>query len=140
MIDYSKFKSSLRHLILQHENYQNSKHRLDLAVLDQEAIAESCIQRFEICYDCLWKILKRYLIVKLGIPEIPNSPKAVFRLAHENQLLASSIETWLTYADTRTDTAHDYDQNKAGKCLIQLETFIRDAIQLYQSMTGEVWI
>ncbi|MCP5246453.1 MAG: hypothetical protein H6937_11135 [Burkholderiales bacterium] len=47
------------HLELQFENYLS----LDsvLPVLTQEAVAESVIQRFETCYDCMWKILRRYL-------------------------------------------------------------------------------
>jgi hypothetical protein len=32
-----------------------------LTGLDREAIGESVIQRFETCYDTLWKTLKRYL-------------------------------------------------------------------------------
>ena len=51
-----------------------------LPELIREAIAESVIQRFETCYDCLWKVLKRYLIEKLGLAEVPNSPNPIFRL------------------------------------------------------------
>lgn len=59
MIDYSHFRMSFMHLELQFENYLS----LDsvLPVLTQEAVAESVIQRFETCYDCMWKILRRYL-------------------------------------------------------------------------------
>ena len=57
MIEYDKFQMSLGRLEEQHANYQN----LDTSLPDliQEAIAESVIQRFETCYDCLWKVLKR---------------------------------------------------------------------------------
>ena len=139
MIDYSKFKKSLKNLELQSANYQNVKHRENLSELDKEGIAESCIQRFEVCYDCLWKVLKRYLIEGLGIPEIPNSPKPIFKLAHENKLFISSIENWLSYADMRVDTSHDYDQEKADNCLRQITDFIDDAIGIYQTMSGETW-
>ena len=133
----NRYKKSLYNLSLQYANYQNVTHRAALSVLDQEGIAESCIQRFEICYDCLWKTLKRHLMEVMGLPEIPNSPKPVFRLAHENKLLQSPIGVWLSYADTRTETAHDYDQNKAEKCLAQLAEFLQDASQLYCVMTSE---
>lgn len=139
MIDYSKLQKSLRNLDLQFNNYQNSLSRVDLSTLDKEGIAESCIQRFEVSYDCLWKVLKRYLIEKLGIPEVPNSPKPVFRLAHENKLLIAPIESWLAYADLRTDTSHDYDGDKAANCLAKMADFVADAKGIYQTMTGQAW-
>ena len=136
MIDYTKFTKSLQNLALQHDNYLGSQRRTDLSVLDKEGIAESCVQRFEVCYDCLWKVLKRYLIEGLGIPEVPNSPKPIFRLANENKLLVSPISTWMAYADMRTDTSHDYDGDKALACIGKLGGFIADAKDLYQAIAG----
>ncbi len=78
MIDYDKFEKSLKHLQLQYNNYKTLDGREDLGQLDKEAIAESVIQRFEVCYDSLWKVLKRYLTEELGIPDMPNSPKNYF--------------------------------------------------------------
>ncbi len=80
MIDYDKFRKALRHLDEQFENYRT----LDPGqpALIREAVAESVVQRFETCYDCLWKVLKRYLAEELGLPDLPNSPKPLFRLAH----------------------------------------------------------
>lgn len=139
MIDYTKLDNPLKHLELQYENYCNMQYRLELTELDKEGIAESTIQRFETCYDTLWKTLKRYLAEKLGIPELPNSPKSILRLAFENQLFASPIEQWLKYADTRVNTAHDYYEKKAAECLALLKDFIDDAVGLYQTMTGSTW-
>ena len=137
MIDYSKFRSSLKRLEEQHDNH------LTLGPtepeLTREGIAESVIQRFETCYDCLWKVLKRYLREHLGVAEPPNSPKPVFRLANENLLLPSSIERWLRYADARTDTSHDYDGENAKACLKLVPNFIEDSIHLYRTMSGERW-
>ena len=139
MIDYSKLKKSLSHLELQYANYLDSQNQANLSVLNKEAIFESCIQRFEICYDCTWKVLKRYLIENLGIPDVPNSPKPVFRLANENKLFAGSIEAWLRYADVRTNTAHDYDGDKAQHCIAELSGFIHETRALYATMSGEQW-
>ena len=137
MIEYDKFQMSLKRLEEQHANQQESA--ASLPKLIQEAIAESVIQRFETCYDCLWKVLKRYLIEELGIADAPNSPKPIFRLAHQNDLFAASPEQWLRYADARVDTAHDYDGEKAQACLELMPDFIDDAIGLYQTMSGETW-
>ena len=137
MIDYGKFQLSLRRLVEQHENHlAPDDSQPDLI---RDAIAESVIQRFETCYDCLWKVLKRYLIEELGIADAPNSPKPILRLAHENALFAASLEQWLRYADARIDTAHDYDSEKATACLKLMGDFIDDAIGLYQTMSGTTW-
>ena len=137
MIDYSKFRSSLKRLEEQHDNHLT----LDDAEpqLIRDGIAESVIQRFETCYDRMWKVLKRYLTEELGIADPPNSPKPVFRLANENQLLASQVERWLRYADARTDTSHDYDGEKAKACLDLVPDFIDDGIRLYRRLSGEAW-
>ena len=136
MIDYGKFQKALRHLELQHQNYRTMDAAL-LPELLQEAVAESVIQRFETCYDCLWKLLKRYLLEELGLPEVPNSPKPIFRLANENQLFAAPVERWLRYADARVGTSHDYSGEKALDCLGLMGDFIQDAWALHRRMAGE---
>ena len=137
MIEYDKFQKSLKHLELQFENYKSlDKNQRDLMF---EAVAESVIQRFETCYDCMWKVMKRYLVEELGIPDTPNSPKPIIRLCHENYLFASSLEQWLAYADARVSTSHDYSGEKAEDALALMDDFIDDAIGLYQTMSGETW-
>ena len=137
MIDYDKFQLSLKRLEEQHDNYRQQDPAL--SDLNREAVAESVIQRFETCYDCLWKVLKRYLTEELGLAELPNSPKPTFRLSDENALFASPLDQWLQYADARIDTAHDYDGQKAQACLELMPAFIDDAIGLYQTMTEATW-
>ena len=137
MIDYSKYRLSLKRLEEQHENYRNLDSNLPELILD--GIAESVIQRFETCYDCLWKVLKRYLNEELGIADPPNSPKPIFRLACENDMFSSPLEQWLQYANARIDTSHDYNGEKAVACVELMPDFIDDAIGLYQTMTIETW-
>ena len=137
MINYDKFYKSLKHLEAQFENYQSLDNSLPR--LMQEAVAESVIQRFETCYDCLWKVLKRYLIEGLGLPNVPNSPKPLFRLAHENHLFSTYVEQWLIYADARIGTSHDYSGEKADAALKLMGDFIKDAVDLYQKMSMKVW-
>ncbi len=137
MIDYSNFRSSLKRLEAQNENHRQGNPAL--SALDREGIAESVIRRFGTCYDCLWKVLKRYLNEDLGIPETPNSPKLVFRLAHENQLFARPLERWLRYVNVRVNTSHDLEGQKAAACLALVPDFMDDAVGLYQTMSGEAW-
>lgn len=139
MIDYEKFQKSLKHLELQFENYQRMEERETLSELDREAIAESVIQRFQTCYDTLWKHLKRYLVEELGLPEVPNSPKPILRLAAENNMLGTPTERWMLYADARISTSHDYSGEKAKECLEYMQIYINDSITLYQRLTGQTW-
>lgn len=139
MIDYDKLKKSLKHLELQFENYKRAQDRAELTEIDREAIAESVIQRFETCYDTLWKDLKRYLIEDSGLADVPDSPKKIIKLAGQNDLFASPVEQWLKYADARTSTAHDYSGEKAAEVLLIVGDFIDDAIGLYQTMMGSTW-
>ena len=137
MIDYEKFRMSLKRLEEQHENYRTLDSSLPYLI--QEAVAESVIQRFETCYDCLWKVLKRYLIEELGIVDTRNSPKPIFRSADENGLFAVTLKQWFRYADARIDTSHDYDGDKAEACIAIIPDFIDDAIGLFQTMSGSTW-
>jgi len=139
MIDSDKLEKSLKHLELQYVNYQHAQERPELTEIDREAIAESVIQRFEIAYDTLWKDLKRHLIDALGLPDVPNSPKPILKLAGENNLLESPVASWLAYADARTRTAHDYSGEKAAETLLVVAPFMQDAINLYQTITGKSW-
>lgn len=137
MIDCSKFQTSLMRLKEQHENHLHCDPAL--REVTRDAIAESVIQRFETCYDCLWKVLKRYLIEGLGLADPPNSPKPVLRLASESNLLPTPLQQWLRYADARTGTSHDYDGEKAQACVALVPGFLDDAIDLYETMSGETW-
>ncbi len=137
MIDYTKYKLSLKRLEEQHDNYK----RNDPAVSDliRDAVAESVIQRFKICYGCMWKLLKRNLIENLGISDPPNSHRLLLQIANENMLLPTTIDQWLVYNDVYAEISYDHDDEKAMKCFELMPDFIDDAIELYQSMSGKKW-
>ena len=137
MVNYNKFEKSLRRLQEQSERYQN----LDISYPEfiHEGILESVVQRFETCYDTLWKVLRKHLMEVLALPEVPNSPKPILRIANENNLLDSPVEQWFKYAQARTNTSHDYDGEKAKACLALVPDFVGDAIALYKTMTGKTW-
>ena len=137
MIDYRNFRSSLKNLELQHQSYLNLDE--ELPQLMKEAVSESVIQRFEICYETSWKTLRRYIQDELGLAEVPNSPRPTLRIADENSLLASGFGQWDRYVDARIDTSHDYSGEKACRALAIVGDFIDDAMGLYQTMTGETW-
>ncbi|MFI3300142.1 MAG: HI0074 family nucleotidyltransferase substrate-binding subunit [Candidatus Gastranaerophilales bacterium] len=135
-IDYSLFKKALLNLELQYKNLTTLTNEETLIV---EAVQESVIQRFEICCDLTWKILKKYLSKTLGLPDVPNAPKPIFRLAYENKMLSSDMNFWLNYIDIRNSTSHDYNGEKAKAAIELMEHFINDIINLYEKMSNEQW-
>ena len=137
LIDYSNFRMSLRNLETQHEHLLQLSP--DYPTFIHDGMSESVIQRFEICYDSLWKALRRHLIQELGIADAPNSRKPVFRIADENKLLAAGCDQWFIYVQTRIDTTYDYDGEKAAIAIAIIADFVLDAIRLYEEMTRESW-
>lgn len=138
MIDYDKLKKSLIHLDMQYKNYLTMSERHNLSPLDREGISESVVRRFKICYDMLWKHLKKYLEEETGLTDVPNSPKPVLRIAFENHIV-DDMEKWIDYANARVGTAHDYNEEKFKQALEKTGDFIKDAISVYCKMTKEEW-
>ena len=136
-VDYSLIQRSLKNLEVQHDHLLNLSPEYPSFV--HEGMAESVIQRFETCYDMLWKVLRRHLTDSLDLPDVPNSPRPIFRIADQNNLLAAGGEQWDRYVQTRIDTTHDYDQVKAENAIEIMPEFIADAIRLYTKLTGEAW-
>jgi len=138
-MNYDKLQKSLRHLESRYR-YSKSAEYPKLPVPAQESVQESVIQRFEVCYDMMWKHIRRHMIEELGLPErdMPNSPKPIFRIAHQNHLLAD-IDAWLSHAQTRIDTSHDYSKEKMLGALQRMGGFIDDAVTVYETMTDTTW-
>ena len=137
MPEYRNLQKSLKNLEAQNENRKNLPTEQPQYV--REALDESVIQRFEVCYDTLLKSLRRYLIDEVRLPSFPPSPRPIFRLAGESEVLDSPVERWMEYVNLRVGTTHDYSSEKAAAVLERVDDFIADAIGLYQTMTGEVW-
>lgn len=137
-MNFSTLKATLQNLESQHRNRLNLSPEYPAYVHD--GMGESVIQRFEICYDTTWKTLKRYLAERLAITEVPNSPRPVFLLADEYDLLADSGERWQQYAQMRIDTTHIYDADKAAASLVLIPDFLADTIALYERIAGEPWL
>ena len=136
-IDYSNLKMSLKNLEMQHAHLLHLSPEYPLFI--QEAMAESVIQRFETCYDTLWKVLRRTSSKSSASRRCSNSPRPIFRVADENRLLAAGGEQWQRYIRTRIDTTHDYNREKAANAIATMPEFISDTIKLYTAMTGEPW-
>ena len=135
--DYEKLAQALDRLQEKYNDYQEMETRSELKESDKDSIKESLIHRFEICYDTLWKHLKKHFDGQ-GLVDVPSSPKLLSRLARENGLVdEDTLQHLLGYVQTRIDTAHDYSMEKAEKALGVIGSFIEDMTELYEKMTAE---
>jgi len=132
MIDLATLRTVLNNLEEQHDHL----HQLDSDTprLTRDGIAESVIQRFEICYDMAWKVLRRHLHAELRIPDLPNSPRPVFRVAAENHLVGDGGQRWQDYSSARIQTTHMYSPEIVQSAIALMPTFIRDTADLIQRM------
>ena len=136
-VDYSIFEASLRNLLAQEENRRSLAE--DYPALIRDAVTESVVQRFEVCYDALWKALHRHLIDVTGAPDVLNGPRPTFRAAGRAGLLPGDPARWEDYVDARIATTHGYGAPKVEQALGVLPDFLADAAELYSRMTGEPW-
>lgn len=134
-VNYEKLEKALSRLREKYADYEEMDARPELRESDKDSIKESLIQRFEVCFDTLWKYINRHLEDEQLLVKVPNSPKPLFRFAHERGLIDKDIlERLFDYAQTRIDTSHDYSMEKAENALSKIGDFILDASEIYQTM------
>lgn len=80
-----------------------------------EATEDSCIQRFEYCFDSFWKFLKRYLEAYYSLEKI-NSPRGVFESCVKQRLCSEEQgEQLIIMLEDRNITTHTYDADKVRR-------------------------
>ncbi len=132
-INYEKLKKSLEKLEEQYENFLTLDKK-NISDLDKEAIKESVIHRFEVCYDIFFKSLKKYL-QKEGLTVDSSAPRAILRKANESGLIdQETLDNWFAHIELRIGTAHDYSLEKAEQALRKISDFIEDVKDIYKVM------
>ncbi len=136
-INYEKLGQSLNELKEQYGSYSTLDQQ-GLSEVNQRAVKNSVIKCFEICYDTLWKQIKKYLQDENGKVELRNSPIPIFRAAFEDLLFEKDVHKRLVqYNKIRNDAAHDYSIEKAMAALDKVGGFIRDTEEIYETMLNE---
>ena len=133
-VNYEKLENSLNELKEQYDSYSTLDEQ-NLSDVNQRAVKNSVIKCFEICYDTLWKQIKKYLRDENGKAELRNSPIPIFRAAFEDLLFDKDVHRRLVqYNKIRNDAAHDYSIEKAMAALDKVGDFIQDAEEIYEAM------
>ncbi len=132
-MDYTQLKTAIQRYREMLEAYRNNAGR---PPLEQEAVQDSLIKRFEYTLEVAWKICKKHLEEEGFAEAATGSPKSIIRLAAQRNLI-SNPETWFNYLQFRQDTSHDYSSDKAETVLDIVEDFYEDVLNLYRGLTGE---
>ncbi len=133
-VNYEKLENSLNELKEQYGSYSTLDEQ-NLSDVNQRAVKNSVIKCFEICYDTLWKQIKKYLQDENGKAELRNSPIPIFRAAFEDLLFNKDVHKRLVqYNKIRNDAAHDYSIEKAMAALDKVGEFVQDTEEIYEVM------
>ena len=135
--DYIQFEKALRNMERYHKA---SMERQASGNVDLEELYKmGLIQSFEACYAALLKALRRHLTEEIGVLDLSDGAKAIFRAADRNALLGDGAEHWFEYAKARNTSSHEYGIEKLGHVLELIPAFLTDTIKLYETMTGVSW-
>jgi len=133
--NYDKLKTALQRL---EEGYNHYLANKDKQTEDNvQLVMEGCIQRFEYCFETAWKHLKKYLNEELSVAHAPGGPKRIFREAAANGVIEDA-ELWIDFNDKRGMSSHDYSGEKAELVFQIIPDFIKEARDLYETMTSEI--
>ncbi|PIR43512.1 nucleotidyltransferase [candidate division WWE3 bacterium CG10_big_fil_rev_8_21_14_0_10_32_10] len=108
-------------------DFENAVNNLETALswsLDKfsDAIKESCIKRFELCFDLSWKCIKDYSKIQ-GLECY--SPKTCFKNAFQLKLIDYD-ETWINeLVEARNLSTHVYNQKLATELYNKLPRYLK---------------
>ena len=104
-----------------------SDREIDI-LLDVEHLRDSCIQRFEYCYDLSIKFLDRHLKNIVDSPdEINKGLPSLIGMAAEKGIVQNSWDLWKMYKDNRNKTSHGYDRAMSIEIVEQIPQFLEEA-------------
>jgi nucleotidyltransferase substrate binding protein (TIGR01987 family) len=132
-MDYVQLKTAIERFSEMLEAFRHNDQR---PKLEQEAVQDSLIKRFEYTLEVAWKTCKRHLQEEGFTEAATGSPKSIMRMAAQRELI-NNPEQWFDYLRFRQDTSHDYSSDKAEAVLDIAEDFYQDVTKLYEGMTGE---
>lgn len=109
--------------------------RLDqaLALPKDDIVRDSAIQRFEICFELCWKLLKAHLEIEHNVQ--CTSPRTCFRAAFKNDVLEDD-PFWIDLTVLRNYTVHTYSESLADYVYARLPEAARRFRQVLTAITG----
>lgn len=84
---------------------------------------DASIQRFEFCFELVWKIFKN---VNASLGKSCASPRDCLRIAAQTELI-DNPEVWFKYLEARNLASHTYNEAEAEKVYQKAKEFLPDA-------------
>ncbi len=101
------------------------------------AAQDSIIQRFEYCYENVWKFFKKYLEITYSLEDI-SSPKKVFRACVKFRLCSESEgQILIDMADDRNETTHTYNIEKVRIILSDIPLYYTTMVTILNKLEKE---
>ena len=131
-LDLSSLENAIR-------SFERALHTLQHNSTDDEYLRDSCIKRFEYCYELVCKTLRRYLKIISASPEVIEqmSFQDIIREGYKKGLLKHSWDRWHSYRENRNKTSHAYDEEIANTVLAGLWDFYRELDFFLAALTKE---
>ena len=123
-------------------NFEKAVKTLDVALKEyakdesNEFVKDSCIQRFEYCYELATRMIKRYLKITSASPvDIEQMPfQDIIRTAYSKNITKNSWDKWHQYRESRNKTSHAYNMQKAKEVLENIPYFYDEIEFLLQRL------
>ena len=136
-VNHEQLELTLARLRGKYADYQEMDARPELRESDKDSIMESLIHRYVACFDTLSRHIRKNLADQQLLVHVPDSPKPLFRLAHETGLIDKEIlERLFDYARTRVHIGDDYSMENTEDPLSKIDSFIQDASEVYETMVA----
>jgi nucleotidyltransferase substrate binding protein (TIGR01987 family) len=101
-----------------------------------EFVRDSCIQRFEYCYDLSTKMMRRFLSVtsESAVDIESMTFQEVVRAGFAKGILKHSWDKWWEYRDNRNATSHSYNAQKAEEIVADIPAFFDELTFLLEQL------
>ena len=109
---------------------EDNERMIQLSHFERIAIRAGVVQHFEMTYELCWKLMARWLEENVS-PDIAKgvTRRQLFRIAAEYGLI-HDVDEWVKYNESRNDTTHIYDYERAELVYESIGKFIHDARDL----------
>ena len=132
-MDYTQLKTAIQRFGEMLDAYRNNAEH---PPLEQEAVQDSLIKRFEYTLEIAWKICKKHLEEEGFAEAATGSPKSIIRIAAQRNLI-SNPESWFAYLRFRQDILNDYPNIEVVSLFDIAQKFHKDVLALYGNLTGQ---
>ena len=128
ILDLTAFKKAISTLSEALNEYEKDK--------TNTFVRDSCIQRFEYCFDLSKKMLIRYLKSISDDPMEVDREKLsnIIRQAYKIGIVKHSWDEWDIYRENRNNTSHGYDEDIAIDIVEQLPKFYNEIVFLLEKI------